>query len=336
MQIKKLLGRLVVVALAVGVVSIVIAACGSSSSSNSSGAKVGSTSLGATKASGGKKRIVFVTVLLADANWAGVNACFSDEAAKYGYLASIVAPSTETNDVPHSVQLISEAISQHPDALVVVPLDPPAYDNVLQQAKAAHVPVIAMGLDTHTPDERVAAVITDFNKFGQQGADLLAKATGGHATIGVSITAPDVANQVTAVKAFKQRIAQKYPGMKVVTEIYNTTDFTQGTEKYRSMFTAYPNINAVWSPDGRGGIDAANAARELGKKPGQITIIGADHLPQVISDLQSKWEYASSNFVSCNWGKYAVDAAHQYFTKGKVTPQVQLVPNIIWTQKHPQ
>lgn len=331
MRTRKM-GGLVLLALALALASSALAACGGSSSSSS---KAGSTTI-APAASSGKKRIIFVTVLLADANWAAVNACFSDQAAKYGYLASIVAPSTETNDVPHSVQLISEAIAQHPDMLVVVPLDPPAYDNVLQQAKSARVPVIAMGIDTHTPAERVAGVITDFNQFGQQGADLMAKATGGHATIGVTISAPDVANQVTAVKAFEQRIKQKYPGMKVVTEVYNTTDFTKGAATLRNMLTAYPNINAVWSPDGRGGIDAANAARALGKKPGQITIIGSDHLPQVVTDLQAKWEYASPNFVSCNWGKYAVDAAHQYFTTGTVVPKVQLVPNIIWTQQHPQ
>lgn len=313
------------------VTALIVSGCGGSSGDSGSG-----SANGTSEGSGGPKQVLFVTVLLADANWAQVNSCFSDAANKYGYQASIIAPSTESNDVPHSLQLIEQAIAQKPDALVVVPLDAPAYSSVLQKAKAAHIPVFALGLDAEKPDLRVAARITDFEKFGAEGADLMAKATDGKATIGVTISAPNLQNQTVATKAFKQRIQDKYPGMKVVADVYNTTDLTKGAEVLRGMYLAHPDINAVWSPDGRGGIDAAQGARALRKKPGEITIIGSDHLPQVVADLKSGWEYASPNFVSCNWGTYTVDAIREYFQSGHVAKPLVDVPSVVWTQKKPE
>ncbi len=192
-----------------------------------------------------------------------------------------------------------------------------------------------MGIDSSKPDKRVGFVGTDFAAFGREGADLLAKATGEKAVIGITSAGPDVQPHVVAIKAFKEQIKAKYPNMKVVQEVFNPTDYVKGAEILRGMLVGHSDITAVWSPDGRGGIDAAAAARQLRKKPGDITIIGSDHLPQVSADLKSGWQYASPNFVSCNWGKFAVDAMDEYFKTGTVAKNVNYVPNVIWTKDNP-
>ena len=51
----------------------------------------------------------------------------------------------------------------------------------------------------------------------------------------------------------------------------------------------------------------------MGKQPGDITIIGADHLPKVADDLAKGWQYASIAFVGCGWGEGTVNALDAHF-----------------------
>ncbi len=283
---------------------------------------------------GGRKKITFVTVLLADANWSSVNSCFNDRAVDLGYLPTIIAPSSEKNDIPGMLDLIEQAIISKPDALVAVPLNPPSFNEVFAKAREAEVPVFTMTFDSEKPEDRIAFVGTDFAGVGRQGADVLAGAMGEKAVIGVLSAGADVAPHVIAIEEFKKYIGEKYPNMKVVAEDFIPIDYVKAAEIARGMILAHPDINAFWSPDGRGGIAAANAMRDL-KRRGDFTIVGADHLPQVTADLITKDQFASVNFVSCNWGRGIVDKIDEYFKTGKVVETVNYVDNVLWTQENP-
>ena len=311
------------------------AACGSSSNSSSDSVAVENVENTEVKVEAvGRKKITFVTVLLADANWSAVNSCFNDRAVELGYSPSIIAPSSEKNDIPGMLDLIEQAVISKPDALVVVPLNPPSFNEVLAKAKDAEVPVFTMTFDSEKPEDRIAFVGTDFGGVGRQGADVLAGAMGEKAVIGVLSAGADVAPHVIAIDEFKRYIGEKYPNMKVVAEDFIPIDYVKAAEIARGMILAHPDINAFWSPDGRGGIAAANAMRDLNRR-GDFTIVGADHLPQVVADLEAKDQFASVNFVSCNWGRGVVDKIDEYFKTGTVVEPVNYVDNVLWTQENP-
>lgn len=100
------------------------------------------------------------------------------------------------------------------------------------------------------------------------------------------------------------------------------------------MLVAHPEINVIYSPDGLGGIAGALAARDLRKQPGDIIIVGSDHLPQVKADIEAGWETASLALVSCNWGKGVLDAFEQYFN-GTLTNNVIVTPAVLYNKDNP-
>ena len=241
-------------------------------------------------AAAGGQKITFVAPLLADANWSGLNACVVSKSKELGYDLTMVAPINETASTADMVSLTEQAIAAGTQGLIVVPLVAESWNDVLASAKSKNIPVIAMGVDTSKPDQRNAFVGTDFNAYGGQSADLVAKYKP-NGTVGILYSGPETTNQVDAIKVFRQTIKDKYPNIKIVGDDTilspgGNRDLVKTTEVARGFMVAHPEVDTIWSPDGQGGIAAAGAARDLGKKPGDITIIGADHLPQVAARPQ--------------------------------------------------
>src|SRR6266550_2265488 len=154
-------------------IAVLVAGCGGSS-----------TTSGGGSATAGKK-ITFVTALIADANWASVNTCFTDHAKQLGMVPTLIAPPNETASNPGMVSLTEQAITTKPDGLVVVPLVAAAFDTVLDKAKSDKIPVVSIILDTSRPDQRIALVFTDPASYGTQGADIVGDAAKGKGNIGI-------------------------------------------------------------------------------------------------------------------------------------------------------
>jgi len=321
MRIPKFLAALAVLALVAG-------ACSSTGATNAPATAVPATAAPATAAPAtaaptaapvAKKKITFVAPLIADANWSGLNACVVSKSAELGYDLTMVAPINETASTADMVSLTEQAIAAGAEGLIVVPLVAESWNQVLGTAKEKGIPVIAMGVDTSSPDQRNAFVGTDFLAYGAQSAELIAQAKGGKANVGILYSGPETTNQVDAIKVFRQVIADKYPDIKIIGDDTilspgGNRDLVKTTEVARGFLVAHPEVDTIWSPDGQGGIAAAGAARDLGKQPGEITIVGADHLPQVKDDLEKGWEYASIAFVECvGWGEGSVNALHAHF-----------------------
>lgn len=315
-------------------IALVIAACGGSTAPTSSS---GSTPSPASKTVG--KKLTFVTALVADANWQTVNSCFTSRANALGIIPTLVAPPNETASNSGMVSLTEQALASNPDGLVIVPLVPAAFDSVLATAKSQKVPVVSIIVDTTSPSERIALVWTDPATLGKQAGDVVGAGAHGVGNIGILYSGPSVTNQVQAITAFTAEIAAKYPNMKIVDpgeiiEPGGNRSQSAAAEIARSMLVAHPNINVIYSPDGLGGIVGAIAAKDVGKTAGQILIVGADHLPQVKADLQSGWEFASLQFVSCNLGTAIVNAFASYWN-GTLTSTTINVPAVVWTHANP-
>jgi len=317
-------------ALVAPALAVLLAACSSGQGTQSAA--------GAESKTAGKK-ITFVTALLADANWAGANKCFMSRSNALGMIPTLVAPPNETASNAGMVQLAEQALASKPDGMIVVPLVPAEFDNVLDQAKTQKVPVIALDLDTSTPDQRIAWVTTDPKKYGVLAADEVGKLAHGKGNVGILYSGPTVTNQIESISTFKAELAQKFPAMKIVDpgeiiEPGGNRNEDSATEIARGMLVAHPNINVIWSPDGLGGIVGALAAKELNKKPGQIIVVGADHLPQVAADLKSGWEQASLQSVSCAWGNALANTFAAYFN-GKLKSPIVNIPPVLFTHDNP-
>ncbi len=317
--------------------ALVAAACTGTSAPSASGTPAASASAPALPTEAAKKKVTFVTALLADANWAGGNKCWLDRANELGFEPTMVAPQGETASNADMVTLTEQAIATKPDAIEVVPLNPTAWDDVLGKVKAAGIPTVALLFEPSRKDLRTAIVLTDNTEYGTAGADLLITATGGTAKIGILWGGPDLANQVEAIKGFKDQLAAKAPNMTVVAEAITIVGGNRSPEAQaeiaRGMLVANPEITAIYTPDGGGAVAAVDAAKELNKQPGDIKIIGSDHLPKVADAIATGWMYASVGYPFCAWGKAAVDTMDQIF-KGTLTQTEIVIPSQIYDKDH--
>ena len=318
--------------------ALVAAACTTAASPTpTSGPTATAPSATATATEAAKKKVTFVTALLADANWAGGNKCWNDEVTALGFEGTMVAPQGETASNADMVTLTEQAIATKPDAIEVVPLNPTAWDDVLGKVKAAGIPTVALLFEPSSKDLRTAIVLTNNTEYGTAGADLLITATGGTATIGILWGGPDLANQVAAIKGFKDQLAAKAPNMTVVAEAITIVGGNRSPEAQaeiaRGMLVANPEITAIYTPDGGGAVAAVDAAKELNKQPGEIKIIGSDHLPKVADAIATDWMYASVGYPFCAWGKAAVDTMDQIF-KGTLTQTEIVIPSQIYDKDH--
>jgi ribose transport system substrate-binding protein len=316
-------------------VALVAAACSSASTPAASGTPGASATVAATEAA--KKKVTFVTALIADANWAGGNKCWNDQVTALGFEGTMVAPQGETASNADMVTLAEQAIANKPDAIEVVPLNPTAWDDVLGKLKAANIPTVALLFEPSSKDLRTAIVLTNNTEYGTAGADLMITATGGTGKVGILWGGPDLANQVEAIKGFKAQIAAKAPGLSVVAEEINIVGGNRSPEAQaeiaRGMLVANPEINAIYTPDGGGAVAAVDAAKELNKQPGDIKIIGSDHLPKVADAIATGYMFASVGYPFCAWGKAAVDTMDQIF-KGTLTQTEIVIPSQIYDKDH--
>lgn len=318
-------------------VALVAAACSSTSTPAASGTPAATATVAATATEAAKKKVTFVTALLADANWAGGNKCWNDEVTALGFEGTMVAPQGETASNADMVTLTEQAIATKPDAIEIVPLNPTAWDDVLGKVKAAGIPTVALLFEPSSKDLRTAIVLTNNTEYGTAGADLMITATGGTGKVGILWGGPDLANQVEAIKGFKAQIAAKAPGLTVVAEAINIVGGNRSPEAQaeiaRGMLVANPEINAIYTPDGGGAVAAVDAAKELNKQPGDIKIIGSDHLPKVADAIATDWMFASVGYPFCAWGKAAVDTMDQIF-KGTLTQTEIVIPSQIYDKDH--
>ena len=318
-------------------VALVAAACSSAATPTPPAATATVAAATATPTAAAKKKVTFVTALIADANWAGGNKCWNDEVTALGFEGTMVAPQGETASNADMVTLAEQAIANKPDAIEVVPLNPPAWDDVLGKLKAANIPTVALLFEPSSKDLRTAIVLTDNTQYGTSGADLMITATGGTGKVGILWGGPDLANQAAAIEGFKAEIAAKAPGLSVVATEINIVGGNRSPEAQaeiaRGMLVAHPEITAIYTPDGGGAVAAVDAAKELNKQPGDIKIIGSDHLPKVADAIATGWMFASVGYPFCAWGKAAVDTMDQIF-KGTLTQTEIVIPAQIFDKDH--
>lgn len=271
---------------------------------------------------GSKKKVVFVSALTSEPNWANLNKCFTDTANKGGLNASVVGPAS-TVDIPGMVSTLEQVIAQHPDAIVTAPLTDPAFQGVLQKAYEQKIPVISvvyLGNQHH----ELAVVGVDTTIYANTAADLLNKQTSGNAKIGI-LSIVSSAFQISTIKAFKEAI-KKYPGLQIVDEESITSDLNASAEVARSMLVAHPNIDTVWGPDGFSGPSAVIAEQELGKGR-KVTIMSGDIPAQTAKAIKDGTIFATLVKVDCSVGEKAAQVLVDHFNgKDPESPMVLLAP----------
>jgi ribose transport system substrate-binding protein len=174
---------------------------------------------------------------------------------------------------------VEDLVAQRVDAIFLAPREKEGFEQSLEAAKAAGIPVILVDREANgtAGQDFVTVLKSDFIKQGQRAAEWLAKASNGKANI-VELSGTSGAS-VTAdrAKGFRDEIA-KHPEMKIIQS--QTGDFNRA--KARDVMSNIiqargREITAVYAHNDEMALGAIQALEAAGMKPGtEVLIISVD------------------------------------------------------------
>ncbi|MCF7708696.1 MAG: substrate-binding domain-containing protein [Verrucomicrobia bacterium] len=220
--------------------------------------------------SGSEEEYVLVAVSVGNAYWIDARDGFEDAAADLGVRATFTGP--QGSDASKQVDIIETALARGVDGLIVVPAEPEAVKPAIDRAIAAGVPVITQ--DTDSPgSDRYTFIGTGNYEAGKLGGELLAEAVGYKGEVGL-LTIPGQWNLEERLRGYEDAL-KDYEDIEVVAVGNDRAEEGRAAAEAQSMLQAHPDIAGFGCVDAAGGVGAAVAVRDAGKK-GEIKIIAMD------------------------------------------------------------
>jgi len=287
-------------------VSVLLAACSSSSSSSTSSST--STSASSTSsASGGLK--TGLKVFIIPKNLGNNYFTTADSAKTGGAIAALDAlgeTGTETSGTaatPASqIPAIQAAISKGANVLIVSATDPTALCPTLDSAMKRGITVITYDSDAPTCRD-IFINQASTAQIGTSEVDLLASELNDTGDIAIVSATASATNQNAWIGYMKQELT-KYPKMKLVSIVYGNDDPTTATQVTQGLLEQYPNLKGIISPT-TVGIAAAAAVLDNAKYRGKVLLTGLgtpDSLKKYVADGTIKgfilWNPANLGYLA--------------------------------------
>lgn len=191
-------------------------------------------------------------------------------------------------DVNGQISILENAVAGNPAAIVIAATEAKALGKPIDEA-AAKVKVV--GIDSAADSKAFTSFLTTDNvQGGRVAADGLAaaigEANGGKIEGDVAlITAqPGAGSLEQRAQGFKEQLAAKYPGLKLVADRYADGQATTGLNIATDLITANPNLKGIFASNliMAQGVGQAIAENDLG---GKVALVGFDSDEKLISFL---------------------------------------------------
>ena len=170
---------------------------------------------------------------------------------------------------------------------------------------------------------------SNFVTQGQRAADAMIKVTGGKGDVAILLGASGVNVTVDRTKGFKDQLAAKNSGLKVVAE--QTGDFTRekGQKVTEQLITANPKISAIYAENDEMALGAVAALKAADKKAGDVKIITIDGTKGAVQGIVDGWV---AGVIESNprFGPLAFQALDDFYG-GKGVPEKTIISDKEYT-----
>jgi ribose transport system substrate-binding protein len=307
MSLKRLLISIAAAALLV----VGVAACGGETKTVTETSPAASSSpasgTGEDNASGKTVKII-ASVPPTDHGWLGaISKNAKAQAEKYD---DVKFSLLQAADADSQAQQIEQAISQKPDALVVLPQDGAALTPVAQKAERAGIPVINIDRLFTKPDAATATVLGDNYQIGVLAADYIAeqlKCNGNVVEIqglaGISVTED-------RTKGFTDELKKKCPdgGVKIVASQPGDFNPDQGLKVMENILQAEDQIDAVYTHDDDMAQGVVQAIRNAGRDD-EMFLTGVGGSQDAMEQIKQGGLYRATFLYNPNMAATAVNMA---------------------------
>jgi galactofuranose transport system substrate-binding protein len=249
-------------------------------------------------------RTAFTNATMKEAEARGINLLFSDGQQKQ----------------ENQIAALRSFIAQGVDAIILAPVVETGWDDVLQEAKDANIPVFIIDRNV-TADESlyVSRIASDFVHEGRLAAAWLVQATAGKCNIVELQGTVGSSAAIDRQKGFQEVIAL-FPDMQIVAT--QSGDFTRtgGKQVMESFLNSMDpaEICAVWAHNDDMLIGATQAIKEAGLDPADdILTISVDAIPDIFLAMMEGDANATVE-LSPNMAGPAFDAIVSYLAGEEV------------------
>ena len=226
-------------------------------------------------------------------------------------------PETEAM-VDKQMEMLQTAINKHPAAICFAAVDSKAAIPLLQQAKAANIPIIGFdsGVDSDIPATTAA---TDNIAAAGSAADHMAQLIGGSGEVAVLVHDQTSRTGIDRRDGFVNEMKAKYPNINIVSVDYGAGDPLKSTDIAKAVIAAHPNLKGYFGANEGSMKGVMNAVHETGND-GKIVQIGYDAGQQLLDAIRSGVVAGAITQDPIGIGYKCVDAALKA-SKGQSLPK---------------
>ncbi|WP_320130641.1 sugar ABC transporter substrate-binding protein [uncultured Sphaerochaeta sp.] len=224
-----------------------------------------------TAASGGKMKVSMVLKTLSSEYWKRVVAGADEAAAKYNVDLTKLGPPSE-DAIEQQINMVQDALTANPVALIFSPSQPATAVNVLNSAKAKGIPVILV--DTPMPDgftDYATFIGTENYAAGKLGAEAIIKKVGKSGKVVIIEGAPG--NPTTTQRADGAQDAFKAAGYEILSRQPGYSDREKAYTTMQNILQVNKKVDAVFASNDE---MALGALRALQQAKVNAAVVGTD------------------------------------------------------------
>ena len=198
---------------------------------------------------------------------------FQDACKAKGYDCEMLL--TDSTNGVEMIPLAEQALAEPVDGIVFY-----AYDNsffpTIKKFKAAGIPIVTPHFTSFKQEESglTAVVGADVVQYAKAAADAMGEKLGGKGSVAVTVGGFNETENLVA-KSFKEEMAAKYAGVKVLDPQEEGFDQAQAIAKAVAIIQGNPDVAGAFSTTGNGPTTWSTAAAEASKS--NLVIISMDY-----------------------------------------------------------
>lgn len=204
--------------------------------------------------------------------WQAVKQGAEEAAAEAGYRITFEGPEAETM-VDKQVDMLKTALENNPKAVCMAAIDTESVATILQEAKADGIPVVGFdaGVGESESDSKCS---TDNLAAGALAAEHAAELLGNKGKVAVIGHSQTTIDAVQRVDGFVEKIGE-YADIEIVDIQYGEGDQLKSAEIAKSMMTANPDIDLIYTSNEGACVGAYNGLKEA-NLIGEVMLVGFD------------------------------------------------------------
>ncbi len=234
----------------------------------------------------GAEPLKFTLVLPMGSNdiWNDCADGFRDACAAVGAEATVLSPGN-ANDANEMNALVEAAIADGTNGVVTQGVNPEAQMAAFAKLDEANIPYCLVNSDA-TESNRLGFIGTG-DSLGIEGGKYILEKVGDKkvvfATALFNLSAPIA---ISLHEAYLSVLKDAPGGFEEVIVIDTASDQMTSVTEWTNALMTYPEVNAGMNICGYGGLGAVQAQKELGYKPGDITVMGIDFTAETLDGIR--------------------------------------------------